>query len=194
MAPVEFAESIDLVFDVTTDTLDVLGKITGIKVKKEIQPLEETESALRSILPVFLGIQKQSYPRYSSKTIKGVPLFEYARKQISVDIPARTIEIYSLTLLGMSEVKNELFMHRLKEKIDAVKGDFRQNEICALWNTKSNELPETFQVAELIVECSSGTYVRVLAEKIASEIDRLGIADNINRIRIGEFTKEQVIV
>jgi len=183
----------DLVFDVSTDTLDVLGKVTDVATK-DILSLEDTERTLRSVLPEFLGKQEQSYPRYSSKTVKGIPLFEYARNYVMVKIPSRNIEIYSLSLIRVYSVKREVFLRELEKKVGAVTGDFRQNEINVLWNKRAHELPPELQVAEVVVECSSGTYVRVLAKKLASKMLRLGIADNITRTHVGEFTKEQVIV
>lgn len=184
----------DLVFDVMTDTRDVLGKVTETKRNQVKQTPEETKRQVQNVLPTLVGTQKQSYPHYSSKTVKGVPLFHYARNKISVDVPINNIEIFTLELIGVREIHRNDFITTIEKKINTVQGDFRQEEIFSLWNKKSHKLPERLQVAHLVVECSSGTYVRVLAEKIASKIGRLGIADNINRIGIGEFTNEQIIV
>lgn len=186
--------SFDIIFDVKTDTLDVLGKITDIQKKNNTHQLKKTEGLLRKILPGFEGKHTQSYPRYSSKTVKGIPLFEYARKNIPVNIPTKNIEISSILLKGVSEIDRDTFMLSTKKEILSVSGDFRQGEIRALWNKNEKNLPEKVQVAHVVVECSSGTYVRVLAEKIASKIGRIGIASNITRTRVGGFTKNEVVV
>lgn len=184
----------DIVFDVKTDTLDVLGKVIAVASIENSQTCEETETELRGVLTDFLGKNTQFYPDYSSKTINGIPLFEYARKKVPVKIPTKDIEIYSLKLGAVKEISKADFMSSVKKKISAVHGDFRQKEIWSLWNKMSKDLPQSLLVAHLVVECSSGTYVRVLAEKIALRISRIGIADNITRTRIGEFTKDQIIV
>ncbi|MCO5143512.1 MAG: tRNA pseudouridine(55) synthase TruB [Oligoflexia bacterium] len=78
-----------------TTTGDPEGELVE---RKEITPIESIE--WKSILSSFLGKSKQTPPIYSAIKIKGKPLYEYARKGISVEIPSREIYLTSLSLIS----------------------------------------------------------------------------------------------
>ena len=46
----------------------------------------------------FIGKQKQVPPMYSAIKVNGKKLYEYARKNVEVEIKARNIEIYEIKL------------------------------------------------------------------------------------------------
>ena len=48
---------------------------------------------------------------------------------------------------------------------------------------------QKFQIIKIKCICSSGTYMRVLAEKIAEDLGHLGLAFSIKRIKIGKYQK-----
>lgn len=77
-----------------TDMLDVTGKET--KRNKPTCTKEDIERALLS----FIGKQDQEVPMYSAVKVGGKKLYEYARSGIEVQVPTKTIEIYSLELVG----------------------------------------------------------------------------------------------
>lgn len=77
-----------------TDMLDVTGKET--KRNKPTCTKEDIERALLS----FIGKQDQEVPMYSAVKVGGRKLYEYARSGIEVQVPTKTIEIYSLELVG----------------------------------------------------------------------------------------------
>lgn len=77
-----------------SSTGDIEGEIIE---KKEIPDLtiEQVECVLKSLL----GKQLQTPPIYSSIKINGKKAYEYARKGETVEIPAREIEIMSISLI-----------------------------------------------------------------------------------------------
>jgi len=84
----------DVLFGFSTDTYDVLGKLTDAVTKQTNKRVN-----MRAVLDVvgnWRGKRKQEYPPYSSKTVKGKPLFEYARegKLDKITIPKQKIEIF----------------------------------------------------------------------------------------------------
>ena len=88
-----------LLLGISTDTYDVLGKITSYSPKKMFPTI--TPSLLNS----FLGEQTQTLPPYSSYAINGKPLYYYARRNRlhEITLPTNTITIDSLTMKTRSK-------------------------------------------------------------------------------------------
>ena len=81
---------------VTTDTQDITGN-TLSECEANISAEE-----LSSVIPNFLGAQKQLPPMYSAIKVGGKKLYELARRGVDVERPARDIFIRLIDLLGMS--------------------------------------------------------------------------------------------
>ena len=90
---------------VKTDTADSEGKI--IEEKNVDEKILE-ESHIKEILISFLGKQEQKPPIYSAIKVKGKKLYEYARKGEKVEIPSRTIEIYSINLIKIDKTEKTI--------------------------------------------------------------------------------------
>lgn len=84
-------------FGFETDTLDILGNITN---KTEVIP---TQSQIKQILSDFTGDIQQVPPAYSAVHIDGVRAYNLARTGRIVEMPARSVKIYSLEFLGIEE-------------------------------------------------------------------------------------------
>lgn len=82
---------------VTTDTLDIWGKITCEKCSSATRA--DTEDALVQ----FVGEISQTPPMYSAVQVNGRRLYELARKGIEVQRKSRRITVYALKLLGFDE-------------------------------------------------------------------------------------------
>ena len=83
------------VFGFETDTLD----ITGTEIaRNDIVP---TETAIRAVLPNFIGRISQIPPIYSAVHVDGARAYELARRGRAVEIPARDVEIFALELTGV---------------------------------------------------------------------------------------------
>ena len=91
---------VKLQLGVKTDTADSEGKI--IEEKNVDEKILE-ESHIKEILTSFLGKQEQKPPIYSAIKVKGKKLYEYARKGEKVEIPSKTIEIYSINLIKIDK-------------------------------------------------------------------------------------------
>lgn len=61
------------------------------------------EQAIRDLLPNYTGTIMQIPPQYSAIKIAGERAYDIARGGESVEIPAREVEIFRLTLLGCTE-------------------------------------------------------------------------------------------
>ncbi|OPY15690.1 MAG: tRNA pseudouridine synthase B [Syntrophus sp. PtaU1.Bin005] len=85
-----------MLLGVTTDTLDIEGRITGRR-----NPAVD-EAAIREALGGLTGEMTQEPPRYSAVKYKGKPLYAWTRKGIDVSLPPRTVRIYSTVLEEIS--------------------------------------------------------------------------------------------
>lgn len=87
----------EFTFGRTTDTLDAGG------VFAEKVGLIPTEEQIRAILPSFTGAISQIPPAYSSKSVDGRRAYSYARKGIEIQLPPKTIQVFSFELTAKRE-------------------------------------------------------------------------------------------
>jgi tRNA pseudouridine55 synthase len=57
---------------------------------------------LKNILNEFIGVQKQTPPKYSALKYNGKPYYEYARAGIEIPLKKREIEIFSIDLVNFT--------------------------------------------------------------------------------------------
>ena len=91
---VEKAYRARFLLGITTDTLDIEGKVL---TETPVGPfsLNIIEETLRG----FLGKITQRVPIYSSKKVNKRPLYKWARKGVPVEAPEKEVNIYDITLL-----------------------------------------------------------------------------------------------
>ncbi|MFA6338784.1 MAG: hypothetical protein WCW87_01875 [Candidatus Paceibacterota bacterium] len=173
-----------VLFGVSTDTHDVLGKIKSSKSK-----VENLEEKVRAEIKNFKGKFFQEYPSYSSKTVNGKQLWQWARedKLDEIEMPKKEVEIYDIQILEFFELSKEKLHKEIAEKILRVKGDFRQQEILAEWDKFFANSQKIFSIAKIKVACSSGTYIRSLANEIGKKLDIDALALDIKRTKVGEY-------
>ena len=165
-----------------TDSGDVLGKVLRVEASGKCEHSEE-------LVERFVGRHEWEYPVYSSRTVKGVPLFVYARagRLEEIDIPTREMEILALKYLSSEEKSGTQLLKEIKDKIATVDGDFRQDEIVSIWEDKLQSFLETnFTILSFRARVSTGTYIRTLAEKIGDELKVPALAYYIKRTEIFE--------
>ncbi len=94
---------VELKLGIKTDTADLEGKI--IEEKEVADNLLEKEKVL-DVLNGFIGKQKQVPPMYSAIKVNGKKLYEYARKNVQIELEAREIEIYEIKLGTINQKEN----------------------------------------------------------------------------------------
>jgi len=180
----------------SSDTGDILGMAESDAGMSRV-----SDARMKSIMRQLEGKQKFAYPVFSSKTVKGKPLFLWALEGRlgEINIPFADITIYNLDYKGMRTVaKKELWECMEKkiksipvvaEKSKALGTDFRRSDIQRRWKSVWDSFDDEymFQIARFTCICSSGTYIRTLAEKIAEKADTMGLAYHIKRTGIGRY-------
>ncbi|MFA6190415.1 MAG: hypothetical protein WC711_02825 [Candidatus Staskawiczbacteria bacterium] len=144
-------------------------------------------SLIKKNLKYFKGKLKQKYPIYSSKTVKGKPLFSYARSGEDVEIPERNILIKKINLEKIRKINNKKLLENIEKRIKKVKGDFRQKEILRIWKKKLCNR-NIFYVADFRIKCTSGTYMRAIANSLGEKIGIPALAFSIKRTKLGKFS------
>ena len=180
----------EVLFGVETDTCDILG--LPIELVNNRSSVDENK--IQEILKKLIGKITQTYPPYSSKTVNGIPLFQYARegRLSEITLPVNEIEIYSHEFLGMRTITREELLSCILERITKVRGDFRQEEIikawCAVFEDSRATLPETFSIASFRISCSSGTYIRRIASDMGKILGVPALAWKIARTHIDGYS------
>lgn len=180
----------DVLFGVSTDTYDTLGLITNTHKAPQISPL-----SLIPLISQFKSVFPQPYPPYSSKAVRGKPLYYWARqnKLSEITIPTKEITISSIEMINQRDITSQDLHKEIIKRLEIVKGDFRQDLITTSWDDyfKTNQQP--LLIISLRVTCSSGTYIRSLANSLGEKIGIPAIAYTIKRTNVGTFTLEDCL-
>ncbi len=81
-----------IAFGTTTDSYDAEGKVTA---QSDARP---TRDAIAAALPAFIGLVEQVPPAFSAIKVDGKRAYDLAREGVEVELKAREVEIYDLTL------------------------------------------------------------------------------------------------
>lgn len=173
----------EVLFGFATDTYDILGKIINLRHGVD----EGLEKMVKSNLKYFTGKFVQKYPPYSSKTVKGKPMFEYSRENVAVEAPEREVEVKSLKLIKMRIIKSKKLLENIEKRIQKVRGDFRQKEIIKLWQKNLNHRETKYAMAYFKIKCGSGTYVRGIVNSLGEKISIPALAYSIKRTKAGKY-------
>lgn len=178
----------DILFGISSDSHDILGiAVRGEKV-------EIDERTLKKRMKQLKGSYTQKIPFYSSVRVKGKPLFYYARqgKTETISIPEFRVKIHDIQIEHSYFIPPEKLLKDIIKKIDLVQGDFRQEEIKEQWKNILTSCPEKFFVMNVRISCSSGTYIRAIADDVGKEYGG-GILIGLKRTHVGKFEiKESV--
>lgn len=174
-----------ILFGVSTDTFDLLGLVEDIETEEK---LSLTINKVQTVLDKFAGEWEMRYPPYSSKTVtiddKKVPLWRLARAdKLPKRLPTKEVEIYDLKCSDLESVSTDYIIDYIIDYISRVNGDFRQGKIIDRWQ-KILDVNQKFLLATCSVTCSSGTYVRRLANEIGGELNTPALAFSIKRMDV----------
>ncbi|MEY2664461.1 MAG: tRNA pseudouridine synthase tRNA pseudouridine55 synthase [Candidatus Parcubacteria bacterium] len=202
---------VEIVFGISTDTYDMLGLAEAPDGRNgSYMHTAKIEQLMAVDFQKYVGKFSQPYPAFSSKTVGGVQLHTLARAGELPDeneMPSKDVEIYSIEVVdektknmdGVKGVAQGISAEKLRERImsgiELVKGDFRQEEIIKQWDSVFRTVEfggsqfkcPNFRIVRIRVKCSSGTYMRSLAERIGRELGVGGFALSIKRLSVGSF-------
>ena len=184
---------VELLLGAHSDSGDVLGIIQtdGASMYTKEDIMHACNSCIGAItLP---------YPHFSSKTVQGKALHTWALEERlnEIQIPQKQSNIYSIKATKLCTVSKYDISTQARKKINTIPhvtdarkklgADFRRTDVLASWEKFEESPQETFQVLSFTCIASSGTYMRSLAEHIASKLGTQGLALSIHRTKIGTY-------
>lgn len=172
----------EMVLGISTDSYDLMGMVNQVNRDTDIE-----ESKLENIVNAYKGKVSLPYPPFSSKTVKGKPLWWWSRENRldEIKIPINKFEVYELKILSRENISSVNLLKNVEEKIGKVTGDFRQAEIVARWKEQLESKMTDFPQIKCRMKCSSGTYVRSLVQDMGEQLGCGGVTYSIHRNRIG---------
>lgn len=179
-----------VLFGFETDTYDALGladKTPDVEIERP-----KIENKLRE----YTGFKKFKVPPYSSIPIQGKPLFQWARENQldQIEIPVKEFEIKNLHLINLESKTGLELKSQILNTVDLVKGDFRQDEIKNRWAEILDQLEnQHFSIAEIEIQCGSGTYIRSIANQLGKDLGTSAILLNLIRTRVGNYDIKESI-
>lgn len=176
-----------VLYGVKTDSYDYLGFLENFQISTVPVNLKEMISDFtRNHTRPFT----QPYPPFSSKTINGIQLYKLAKKgQLNKDsLPVRSVEIFKFGLESLETISSSEIEKIILKNLRKIRGHFRQKKTIELWKKLfASNKDYNFTLGHFELECSSGTYVRSLANKMGEEFGCGSIAFEILRTKVGDF-------
>ncbi len=173
----------EFILGLETDTYDLLGLVKEISAEKNYSPKEYIEKQK--------GKLSQKYPPFSSKVVDGKSLFSLAKagRIFEKDLPAHEVEIFESEYLGSREIKQEILLDKIEERVKSVSGDFRQKQILLDWkNRLSKSERETYVIHKARIAVSSGFYVRQFVRDIGTHFKDCAVTFSILRTKVGHYS------
>lgn len=202
-----------VLFGFATDTFDLMGKVVDTDSTSSEELFERSSDLLAEFngklgqtisnsssdfvervnekLQNFIGRINQKYPPYSSRTVGGKPLYQWARsgKIDEIQIPSHDVYVENIDIMKSDSITGEQLHKIIKENISKVSGDFRQEEILDLWKEiLSDKFDKNFTTLTLKVSCGSGVYVRAIANDLGKSLGIPALAMKIIRTKVGDYT------
>lgn len=179
----------EILWEVRTDTQDLLGLAEDISDKTLIENLLAFRTQLLTVSKSFVGKQTQVQPIFSAKRIDGESLFDKAKRGEQTQPVTNAIEISDLLLIEVSHLSCQELAKTIKQRINSVTGDFRQEECLQRWDKTLASVPKkSFLVTKHRCSCSKRTYIRGLVRDISAKMDIPATTFSITRTKNGPYT------
>lgn len=176
----------EILLGFNTDTYDILGIPNITNRKSQIAKRKIITQQLKRFEGEFTFL----YPPYSSRTVKGKPLFWWARrnKLDEIEIPKKTSTIYNIEILDFYEIEKDALEKLIINRINLVKGNFRQKIIKNTWQRVfKNTKQQKFSIIKIRVFVSSGTYIRSIANELGHRLGMGAMLLHLKRTKVGKF-------
>lgn len=147
---------------IKTDTLDITGNIL------ETKEYNITKNEILQVFQSFIGKYEMEVPLYSAIKVNGKKLYEYARNNININLPIKTVEIKELELL---EFNKDIIRFRTKVS----KGTYIRSlirDICKSLNTVGT--------MNSLIRTKQGKFTLDMAINIDNDYKLLKITDVLN--------------
>lgn len=178
---------VEFILGVETDTYDVLGRVVG-----QADAFDMVVNTVEQTIENLVGEHDQKYPAYSSRTVDGKPLWQWARDGLldTIEIPSHTINVQSAQYLGFSSYPEYNLSTKIRTSLSLVQGDFRQIEVTMDWQDFFHEHEGRYRVYVAEFKVSSGTYIRSLIHEVGKSLGVGAVCLKIKRKQVGDYVLE----
>ena len=180
-----------------------------------------SEEALRGVLPSFVGEQDQVAPLFSAKSVDGVRVYEIARKRYKAGLPVDELDVLQASRINIYDLSLQSYWGGVPS--EPVRGSAAHPSQPVGWAPPSNvaeggtppggdtspvgqddrrkpsnrinvaEVPEGLPQAEILVDCSKGTYIRALARDLGEALGSGAFLHSLRRTKNGGFSVEEAL-
>ena len=184
------------------DVVAVVKKITGEKVGHT----GTLDPNATGVLPLLIGKATQISKYLINHDKKYIATLKLGIKTDTADGEGNVIEEQDINLINISKEKIEKILKKIigkQEQIppmySAIKVngkklyDYARNGQTVEIKPRNIEIYSTKLIdynqneIEFEIECSKGTYIRTVCEKIAEELNTIGYMKELKRVQVGEF-------
>ena len=161
--------------------------------EKEIDatfPLDRvSRQSVEELLPRFIGEQDQIAPLFSAKSVDGVRAYEMARRLYKAGKPVdgSVLQSSKISIYGLQLIDFQL----LDSSADGLAAD-AANGASGRINVNSLE-GYRLAVADILVDCSKGTYIRALARDLGEALGSGAFLSSLRRTRNGGIRVEDAL-
>lgn len=148
-----------------------------------------SEEALRAVLPSFIGEQDQVAPLFSAKSVDGVRVYEIARKRYKAGLPVEDLGVLQASRITIYDMQLLSYIG----KVVPPEGDNSNSKSTASSRINVAEVPEGLPQAEILVDCSKGTYIRALARDLGEALGSGAFLHSLRRTKNGGFTVDEAL-
>jgi tRNA pseudouridine55 synthase len=180
---------VDFILGMSTDTYDILGVVSP-GIQKDIP-----DDGMAVQITELQDVSSQVYPPYSSKTVEGKALWQWARegKLDEITLPHKEVSISRAEYLGSEKISSDELSKNITSAISSISGDFRQEQILQSWDSYFNISKQNeWGMYTMRIYASSGTYMRTLVDSIGKQLGTMATTVKIKRIKVGDYVLESV--
>jgi tRNA pseudouridine55 synthase len=145
---------------------------------------------LEAVLPSFVGEQDQVAPLFSAKSVDGVRVYEIARKRYKAGLPVEDLGVLQASRITIYDMQLLSYNHHVPQGEHLSGGD---RESTASSRINVAEVPEGLLQAEILVDCSKGTYIRALARDLGEALGSGAFLHSLRRTKNGGFTVDEAL-
>ncbi len=154
-------------------------------------PLEGvSREKLEAVLPSFLGEQDQVAPLFSAKSVDGVRVYEIARKRYKAGLPVEDLGVLQASRISIYDMQLLSYNHHVPQG-EHLSGDDSKSTASSRINVA--EVPEGLPQADILVDCSKGTYIRALARDLGEALGSGAFLHSLRRTKNGGFTVDEAL-
>lgn len=177
-----------------TDTWDILGITESIALP--ISHMQDFLGKSEHFITNYTGSVRQRVPIFSNMRYRDKRMYQWAREGNAHVVPPlfRERMIHAIKYSGFRLISAQELYTQIRSKVQAVHGDFRQEEILKAWESVFDIFPteRSFPILQCQVTCESGTYVRSIAHALGEYTGRGAASWHIRRTAIGEYSLSDV--